>query len=407
MFLSPPSSGVDLDGVIYLSTMDLSYIINHLGEERENYFGAVAPPIIQTSNFAFKDVGALRAAFTDEKNTHVYSRGNNPTVEILCKKIAALAGADDALVLASGTAAIAAAILANVKAGSHVVCVNNPYSWTTSLLTKFLPKFGVEHTFIDGTNAQHYADATRPNTSLYILESPNSFSFALQDVKAVADIAKERGIVTMIDNTYCTSIGQRCIEMGIDIEVHSGSKYYGGHSDVIAGCIIGNKEMIERIFHSELMNIGAIISPQNAWLMLRGLRTLPMRLDRIKKTTEEVVAFMKNHPLVEKITYPFDKTFPQYKLAKQQMLWCGGLFNVRLKAKDVEAVELFCNSLKAFLLAVSWGGHESLVIPACSFHPKDYTGERAHPFNLVRIYIGLEDSAFLTADLKQALAKIE
>lgn len=387
--------------------MDLSYIINHLGEERENYFGAVAPPVIQTSNFAFKDVAALRAAFTDEKSTHVYSRGNNPTVEILCKKIAALAGADDALVLASGTAAIAAAILANVKAGSHVVCVNNPYSWTTNLLTKFLHKFGVEHTFIDGTNAQNYAAATKPNTSLYILESPNSFSFALQDIKAVAAIAKERGIVTMIDNTYCTSIGQRAIEMGIDIEVHSASKYYGGHSDVVAGCIISNKEMITRIFHSELMNIGAIISPQNAWLMLRGLRTLPMRLERIRKTTEEVVAFMKGHPFVEKITYPFDETFTQYELAKQQMLWCGGLFNVTLKVKDVETVEVFCNSLKAFLLAVSWGGHESLVIPACSFHPKDYAGERVHPFNLVRFYIGLEDSAFLTADLKQALAKIE
>lgn len=387
--------------------MDLSYIINHLGEERESYFGAVAPPVIQTSNFAFKDVASLRAAFTDEKNTHVYSRGNNPTVEILCKKIAALAGAEDALVLASGTAAIAAAILANVKAGSHVVCVNNPYSWTSKLLQEFLPKFGVEHTMIDGTVAQHYADATKPNTSLYILESPNSISFALQDIKAIAAIARERGIVSMIDNTYCTSIGQRCIEMGIDIEVHSASKYYGGHSDVVAGCIISNRDIITRIFHSELMNIGAIISPQNAWLMLRGLRTLPMRLERIRKTTEEVVAFMKGHPLVEKLTYPFDESFPQYELAKQQMLWCGGLFNIILQAKDVETVEIFCNSLRAFLLAVSWGGHESLVIPACSFYPKDYAGERVHPYNLVRFYIGLEDAAFLTADLKQALAKIE
>ena len=399
--------GEDLGGDTYIRLMDISYIINHLGEERENYFGAVAPPIIQTSNFAFKDVASLRQAFTDEKNTSVYSRGTNPTVDMLCKKIAALAGAEDALVFASGTAALAAAIMANVKAGSHVVCVNNPYSWTSNLLQKFLPKFGVEHTMIDGTDAQNYAKAAKPNTSLFILESPNSLSFQLQDIKAIVAIAKERGIATMIDNTYCTSLGQRCIEMGIDIEVHSASKYYSGHSDVVAGFVISNKVVIERMFHAELMNVGAIISPQNAWLLLRGLRTLPMRLDRIKKTTEEVVAFMKAHPLVEKVTYPFDESFLQHALAKEQMLWCGGLFNILLKAKDVDTVERFCDSLKHFLMAVSWGGHESLVIPACSFYSKDYTGERVHPYNLIRFYIGLEDADFLTADLKQAFAKIE
>src|ERR1700722_1333127 len=156
--------------------MDISYILNHLGEERENYFNAVSPPIIQSSNFWSPDVASMRAAFQNERDIHVYTRGNNPTVLILRKKIAALAGAEDALVFSSGVAAIAGAVMANVKAGEHVVCVKKPYSWTDRLLNKFLPRFGVEATMIDGTNPQNFVDATKPNTRIWFLESPNSFT---------------------------------------------------------------------------------------------------------------------------------------------------------------------------------------------------------------------------------------
>jgi cystathionine beta-lyase/cystathionine gamma-synthase len=387
--------------------MDLSYILNHLGEEREDYFNAVAPPIIQTSNFAFKDVESLRKAFVNEKATAIYTRGNNPTTEILCKKVAALADAEEALVFSSGVAAIAAAIMSNVKAGEHVVCVNKPYSWTKRLLTNFLQRFGVETTFIDGRSTANFEAATKPNTTLYFLESPNTFTFELQDIQAVAQLAKSKNIVTVIDNSYCTSLGQRCIEMGIDIEVHSATKYYGGHSDVVAGLLISSKAMVEKIFHSELLNLGAIISPQNAWLLLRSLRTLPIRLEKIRNTTEQLVAFMKNHPQVETIHYPFDKDFPQYDLAQQQMQWCGGLFTISIKAKNVEEVETFCNSLRAFTMAVSWGGHESLIMPTCSFYPKEHYDHSVFPFNMVRFYIGLEEPEFLITDLKQAFKKIE
>lgn len=386
--------------------MDISYILNHLGEERENYFNAISPPIIQTSNFWAKDVASMRAAFQNERDIHIYTRGNNPTVQILRKKIAALAGAEDALVFGSGVGAVAAAVLGNIKGGEHIVCVKKPYSWTDKLLNKFLPRYGVEHTMVDGTNVQNFIDATKPNTKIWYLESPNSYTFELQDLGALAKLAKERGILTIIDNSYCNSLGQRCIEMGIDIEVHSATKYYGGHSDVVAGYLMSSKAMCDKIFASEFLNLGGIISPHDAWLMIRSLRTLPIRLDRVRTTTEKVVAFMEGHPMVEKMIYPFSESFPQYELAKKQMLWCGGLFTVAIKAKSIDQMETFCNSLQRFLMAVSWGGHESLIMPSCAFQPKETYDTTIMPYNLVRFYIGLEEADILIEDLKQALNKI-
>ncbi|MBK8660161.1 MAG: aminotransferase class V-fold PLP-dependent enzyme [Bacteroidetes bacterium] len=387
--------------------MDISYILNHLGEERENYFGAVAPPVIQSSNFAFKTVEDLRTSFTNERNVHLYTRGNNPTVEILRKKVAALAGAEDALVFSSGAAAVAAAVMSQVKAGDHVVCVKKPYSWTNKLLNNYLSRYNVSVSMVDGTEPQYFAEASNEATTLWMLESPNTFTFELQDLKALSALAKSRNIVTVIDNSYCTSLGQRCIEMGIDMEVHSATKYYGGHSDVVAGFLIGNRPMLDKIFATELLNIGAIISPHDASLLLRSMRTLPLRLEKIRQTTDAVVAFMKSHPQVERIIYPFDESFPQYDLAKEQMRWCGGLFSANIRAKSVEEVELFCNSLRTFLMAVSWGGHESLIIPACSFYSREAFQSEVYSFNMVRFYIGLEDVDFLINDLKQAFKKIE
>lgn len=387
--------------------MDLSYILNQLGEERSDYYNAMVPPIVQSSNFVSKDVETLRANFMQQLQVPVYTRGNNPTVDILRKKVAALAGAEDALIFGSGVAAIAAAVMAHVKAGDHVVCVQNPYSWTNKLLNELLSKYGVTCTMVDGRDVQNFANATTPNTTLYFLETPNTFTFELQDLKAIAKLARAKGITTIVDNSYATSLGQRCIEMGIDIEVHSATKYYGGHSDVVAGLLIGSAATIERIFVSEFMNIGGIIHPQDAWLLIRSLRTLPMRLEKIAKTTNEVVQFMETHPQVEQVIYPFSPSHPQYELAQKQMTWCGGLFTILLKAKDVEQVELFCNSLHNFLMAVSWGGHESLIMPACSFYPRNHDYKTGYPFNMIRFYIGLEDAKFLMEDLKQAFAKIE
>jgi cystathionine beta-lyase/cystathionine gamma-synthase len=387
--------------------MDISYIINELAEDRENYFNAVSPPIMQTSNFVFKTVDEMRKAFADEYSTYLYSRGRNPTVDILRKKLAALDGAEDCLVFNNGAAATFAAVLANVKSGDHIVCVDKPYTWTQKLCNEILPRFNVTTTYIDGTSIENFERAILPNTTLIYLESPNSWDYKLQDLKTVAELAKAEGIVTIIDNSYCTPLYQRPIEFGIDLAMQTATKYIGGHSDTLGGVLSGKKEMIERIFNSEYMNIGSGIQPFNAWLLLRGLRTLPARLDRITASTHKVIAYLKNHPKVESIIFPFDESFPQYTLARQQMSGACGLMTFVIKANTIKQIEKFCEGLQHFFMAVSWGGHESLIIPKCSgIPPADFNaGNKEH--RMMRLYVGLEDAGYLIKDLEQAFEKMD
>src|SRR4051812_16223212 len=317
--------------------MDFSYILTELGEERENYFNAIAPPIMQTSNFAFKKVADMRNAFEDEMGGYLYSRGLNPTVDILRKKLAALDGAEDCLVFGSGAAAIFAGILANVKSGDHIVSVRSPYTWAQKMFDVILPRFGVTTTYIDGRTTSNFEAATRPNTTFYYLESPNSWTYELQNLREVASLAKSKHITTMIDNSYCTPIYQRPVELGIDLSMQTATKYISGHSDTLGGVLSGSKAMMKRIFDSEYLNIGSGIQPFNAWLLIRGLRTLPARLERITRTTSEVLAFLKSHPKIDNILFPFDPSFPQYALAKEQMTGACGLFTFSIKNGTVDS----------------------------------------------------------------------
>ena len=386
--------------------MDISQIINELGEDREYYFNAVAPPIMQTSNFAFKKVADLSKAFEDEMGGYLYSRGLNPTVDILRKKLAALDGAEDCLVFNNGAAAIFAGIFANLKYGDHIVSVKAPYTWVQRMFDVILPRFGVTATYINGGKIENWEKATQPNTTFYYLESPNSWDFAIQPIKEVAALAKSRGIITLIDNSYCTPLYQKPVEMGIDIAMQTATKYIGGHSDTLGGVLCGSHAMMKKIFDSEYLNIGSGIQPFNAWLMIRGLRTLPARIERITESTAEVVQYMKQHPKVEFLLFPFDETFPQYELAKKQMNGACGLFTFALKTDKRESIVKFCESLQHILMAVSWGGHESLVIPKCAgIQPGDFdSSNREHRY--IRMYVGLEESKYLIADLEQALAGI-
>ena len=386
--------------------MDISYIINELGEERENYFNAIAPPIIQTSNFAFKKVEDLRNAFEDEMGGYLYSRGLNPTVEILRKKLAALDGAEDCLVFNSGAAAIFAGVLANVKSGDHIVSVKAPYTWAQRMFDIILPRFGVTTTYIDGTKIDNWKSATKANTTLYYLESPNSWDYALQPLTEVVTLAKSKDIITFIDNSYCTPLYQNVIGMGIDLSMQTATKYISGHSDTLGGVLSGTNAMMKKIFDSEYLNIGSGIQPFNAWLLIRGLRTLPARLERISKTTNEVLGFLKQHPKIESIIFPFDETFPQVELARKQMTGACGLMTLIIKTKEMNEIVCFCESLQHIMMAVSWGGHESLVIPKCAgLKPADFNPEnRDHRY--VRLYVGLEDPTYIINDLKQALEKI-
>lgn len=386
--------------------MDISYILNEFAEERENYFNAVSPPIMQTSNFIFNTVDDMRKAFADEYSTYLYSRGKNPTVDILRKKLAALDGAEDCLVFNSGAAAIFVAVLANVKAGDHIVSVNKPYTWAQKMFDNILPRFGVTTSYIDGTQIENFERAILPNTTVIYLESPNSWDYALQDLKAVAELAKSENITTIIDNSYCTPLFQKPIEMGIDIAMQTATKYISGHSDTLGGVLSGSTKMMEKIFNSEFMTVGSGISPFNAWLLIRGLRTLPARMDRITASTKKVVEYLNNHQKVESLIFPFDNKFPQYELAKAQMQSACGLLTFIIQATTIYEIEKFCESLKHIFMAVSWGGHESLIIPKCSsIHPPDFNATNKE-HRMLRLYVGLEDADYIIKDLNQAFDKL-
>lgn len=387
------------------SNSEWSDIINYLGEEDLPY-GSMVPPIVQTSNFHYKTIAELRKAFSNEWESHLYTRGNNPTVAILRRKLAALEKADDAIIFSSGIASITAAIMSVVSAGDHVICVNHPYSWTSHLLKTYLPKFGVMTSFVNGTSMAEIDGAKNSNTKLLVLESPNSMTFEVQDIRACAAWAKTHNVTTLIDNSYASPLYQNPIEMGIDLVAHSGSKYINGHSDVVCGVLCGSKDLISNIASNEYMTFGSIVHPFEAFLILRGLRTLPLRMEKISRSTKAVFKALKEDNRVESIYFPFDPDNSQYDLARSQMSECPGLMSIRLRSEDESLITAFCESLKYFRMAVSWGGHESLIIPVLAAHQIPGKSVPALPINHIRLYVGLEEPELLINDLRQALNQV-
>lgn len=388
--------------------MDLSYILNHLGEEREKYHGAVVPPITQSSIFAFPTVDNMRAGFADEFAEHMYTRGNNPTVAILRKKVAALEGAEDCLAFGSGAAAMAAAVFASVCSGDHVICVARPYSWTRSLLRDLLPRFGVATTFVDGSDASSFESELTASTRLIVLESPNSMTYEQQDLAAVAALARDRGIRTICDNSYATPLNQSPLAHGVDLVVHSATKYLNGHSDVVAGMLCGSEKILREVFKGPYMTFGAILSPNDAWLLIRGMRTLAVRMERIAATTAKVLAFAEAHPKIRQVYHPQASSNPQLGLTERQLTGSSGMLTIELDANDVAGVERFCDSMQRFLMTVSWGGYESLAFPVCAVFPATAPLRSASALSLalVRLSVGLEEPEVLIADLEQALVQI-
>ena len=292
-----------------------------------------------------------------------------------------------------------------MKAGDHVILVNNPYSWTDFLLNTLLKKFDISCTMVDGRKVENFENAIKENTTLIVLENPTSMLFDLQDVEAVCKLAKSENIRTIIDNSYASPLFQQPHKMGVDIVVHTASKYLGGHSDLVGGVLCANRKIVESVFHNEFMTLGGIISPNDAFLMIRSLRTLPLRMERIAASTKTVVQFLAQHDKVQKTLAPLHPSHHQYELAKKQFLNAGGIFSILLKM-NVSEIERFVDSLKYFLLACSWGGHESLVFPAFAMAAAENHPQLDVPENLVRFYVGLEEPEILIADLEQAFEKI-
>ncbi len=386
--------------------MELSQIINELGEDREHYFNATTPPLIQSSNFSYSSVAEMARHLDHEDEIPFYTRGVNPTTDMLQQKLAALEGTEKAIVVGSGSAAMAMAVLSQVKQGDHIICVRKPYSWTNKLLDILLPRFGVETTFVDGRDPKNFEEAKQHNTRLVILESPNSWTFEMQDVPAITKWTKTHGLVTIMDNSYCSPILYNPAKDGVDIIIHSATKYISGHSDAVAGVICCNHDNYEKIFSSEFMTLGPAISPFNSWLLLRGLRTLPLRIRQSGETTMKLVEYLHNQEKVDQVFFPFHPSHEQYELARKLFKGPAGQFTITLKATDEDKIEGFCNNLNAFQLACSWGGFESLQFPAMTLYRSKNYNKTTFPPNMVRLYTGLEEFDYLKNSFDKALEMI-
>ncbi len=379
--------------------------------EELSYEGAMVTPIFQTSNFKFDSWEAISNAFDHRTKSFIYSRGNNPTVEVAQRKLANLAGGERALLFGSGMGAISAAVLHCAQKDGHIIAVKNIYGPANNLLYTYLKdKMNVSITFVSGIAIDEFEAAIQENTNLIYLESPSSGIFSLQDIRSVAALAKKRGIKTVMDNTWATPFFQKPLEMGIDLEVHSCSKYIGGHSDVVAGVIIGSNKLIGRIFEKEYEWLGARIAPAEAALITRSLKTLPLRMKAHEANALEIAKFLENHPKITSVNYPGLKSFKQYDLGKRQMSGNSGLLSFRLATNDLEKAKTFFNNLKKFRIAVSWGGYESLIYALAISYVKEMTREQFASTGLtygdMRLSVGLENATELILDLEQALELI-
>ncbi len=380
--------------------MAIETMLSHYGEDRSQYHGAVVPPIFQTSLFTFENMEAISQAF-NTPGSYLYTRGMNPTVEVAEKKIAYLEGGERAKLFASGMGAITASILNFVKTGDHIVALNSIYGPTTSFLSKYLAeKFAITTTFVDFENTDDVLAAIQDNTTLIYLESPTSLVFRMLDLPRIAAFAKAHHIATVIDNSWATPIYQKPLEMGIDVVVHSVSKYLSGHSDVVAGVAVGSEEVMESIFNLEHALLGAKIAPFEAWLILRGLRTLPIRMRQHSESAMIIAEYLDKHPKIVKVNYPGLASFPDHELAKKQLKGYSGLLSFIVDG-DLAAVRRFVDNLQYFNIGVSWGGFESLALNLA----RDGKDPNV-PIGLVRISVGLEDVNDLLADLEQALARV-
>ncbi|MFJ5762074.1 trans-sulfuration enzyme family protein [Neobacillus sp. NPDC093182] len=378
------------------------HIVTHIGDEYERFHGAVVPPIYQNSLFVFENFEQLTAAMKDEQSSYLYWRGTNPTVEIVEKKIAALEKGERCKLFSSGMAAISSATLTFLQSGDHVLSISNIYGPTTKFFT-YIEKFGISHTNTLNTDLEAIESLIRPNTKIIYLESPTTMSFKLVNLKAIASLAQQRGIKTIIDNTWATPVFQNPITYGIDIVVHSVSKYLGGHSDLVGGALITSKEIMDHLFYHEYQLLGGVMPPYEAWLLMRGLRTLPIRMKAHQESGLKIASFLEESSAVKRVNYPGLESSPDYRLGKEQLKGYTGLMSFELKNNTYESVRKVINSLKHFQIGVSWGGFESLVIsPNYGYNVEQLVKGGLDP-GLIRISVGLENVDELLEDLEAAL----
>jgi cystathionine beta-lyase/cystathionine gamma-synthase len=370
-------------------------ICAHLGDDYDRYLGAIVPPIFQNSLFTRK-----RESFG-----YSYSRINNPTIEILEKKLAALEHAQAARVFSSGMAAITATLTSLLKAGDHAVVLRCAYYPVCRFFLDELEKFGIQVDFVEHGTPEEFEAAIRPNTTLFYLESPSSNIFRIQDLRAIAAVAKRHEIVTVIDNTWATPLYQNPLDLGIDYVVHSATKYLGGHSDIIMGAVMGSQAHMDQIRNGERAFWGSIPDPFSAWLLTRSLRTLEIRMRRHSENANAVAHFLEKDSRVKKVYYPGLTSHEGHETALSQMRGFSGLMSFILDA-DEERSMRFVKNLKGFEEGPSWGGFESVMnTPGLNSDPKVREFE-CIPQGLIRISVGLESQDLLLSALEKALKEL-
>jgi cystathionine beta-lyase/cystathionine gamma-synthase len=377
----------------------------HAGADLRKKHGPVAPPIFQTSTFEVTDNDEqLRVTPTDM----FYTRYGNPTNTAVELRIAELERADAALLFASGMSAITTTILALLKSGDHIVAQRDIYGGAGKFFSQWLPKLGIETTLVDTTEYDQHERAIRPNTKLLYLESPTNPTVRIVDLEKAAAIGKTNKLISMIDSTFATPINQRPVEFGIDLVMHSCTKYFGGHSDLIAGVIAGRKDLIDKI-HETRTTLGGVMDPHAAWLLLRGIKTLAVRVQRQNENALRVAQFLAQHSKVRRVYYPFLKDHPQRAVAMEQMRGGGGMVSFEVKGSGDDARQL-TEALHLFTLAPSLGGVDSLVsIPVLTSHAMISSEERQKmgvTEQLMRLSVGIENADDLIADLEQAFAVV-
>lgn len=382
---------------------DSRLIETHYGEEYEHYYNAIVPPVFLNSLNVFPTIDDYFDSDKMDKHVYCYGRVQNPTVRILEDKLAALEHGEKAFVFSSGMAAATTAVMATCHTGSHIVCVRNVYGPLKIFLTEYCKEnFKMEITFVKGDRLEEIEEAVTDDTDLLILESPSSILMTLQDIRGAAAIARRHQAKVYIDNTYCTPIFQNPLDMGADIVMHTMSKYIGGHSDIIGGVLVAkDAALLEKIaLLRELY--GGILGPMEAWLAIRGLRTIEVRLRQHEKTAMAVADFLEKHPRIKKVNYPGLPSFEQHELMKKQQRGNCGLMSFEMDG-SIEQAKKLSQSLSIFKIGVSWGGFESLIeMPFVRMSGEEVNWLGASQ-NIIRIHCGLEGEDLLISDLEKAL----
>ena len=383
-------------------------ILTHSFEDRARHYGAVAPPVYLNSLHVFPTFEEYAHADLTDDDCYVYARAGNPTTHLLERKLAALEGGERAAVFASGMAAATSAILGVCKAGDHIVCMRDAYQPVKRFMAAVGgPRLNIGISFVKGTDLDEIERAIRPNTRLMILESPATFVFTVVDLRAIAEICRRHDVVSYIDNTYSTPLFQNPLEMGIDLVMHTLSKYLGGHSDLVGGALIAKDgDRMDYIVRNMREWLGGVLGPMEGWLVLRGLRTLEARLKCHQETALWVASWLEAHPRVDRVLYTGLESHPQRELIRRQMRGHTGLMGLTLNRPAEDAVR-FINKLRLFGKGCSWGGFESLALCPLYEASEDEMEFLGNPGRgLIRLHCGLEGADNLIADLEQALDEI-